>query len=250
MKKIVFISHISEEKDLALFVKEFIESAFLGLIEVFISSDEHSISLGQKWLNNITDALKKCNIEIVLCSYNSIKKPWINFEAGAGWIRDIPVIPLCHSGMEPSNLPLPLNLLQAAKISDIANMNQLLPVLANAIGSNVPKYDFTEFIAKVTTFEANNTFWNYCNNAFKEIHKINGLIIGTLKQGQNIQIFLAEKDIQSIEKFMPFMQLNNLLELQRSGNIRMTHHGVVYRCIIKILPKLESVINDPNFEFA
>ncbi len=30
MKKIVFISHITEEKNLALFVKDFIEKAFLG----------------------------------------------------------------------------------------------------------------------------------------------------------------------------------------------------------------------------
>jgi len=37
-----------------------------------------------------------------------VEKPWVNFEAGAGWVRDIPVIPLCHSGIQPSNLPMPL----------------------------------------------------------------------------------------------------------------------------------------------
>lgn len=47
-KKIVFISHITEEKELAVKTKELIEESFLGMIEVFVSSDEHSISLGQK----------------------------------------------------------------------------------------------------------------------------------------------------------------------------------------------------------
>jgi len=45
-KKIVFISHIKEEKELALQVKHFIEDAFLGIIDVFVSSDENSIPLG------------------------------------------------------------------------------------------------------------------------------------------------------------------------------------------------------------
>jgi hypothetical protein len=249
MKRIVFISHITEEKDLALFVKEFIENAFLGLIEVFISSDEHSISLGQRWLNNITDALKNCSIEIILCSNNSIKRPWINFEAGAGWIRDIPVIPLCHSGMEPSKLPLPLNLLQAAKASDISNMKRLLPVLANAIGSNVPNFDFSDFITKVTTFESKYTFWDECNKIFKEIEMFNGSIIPALKNKQDIKIDLTEIDIRFFEGLMPFLRSNNLLDFNRIGNSKMTSSGVFYDCKINILPKLSSVFTDQKFQY-
>lgn len=114
-KKIVFISHVTEEKELAIKTKELIETSFLGMIEVFVSSDEHNVSLGQKWLDNITNSLKTCAIEIILCSPKSISRPWINFEAGACWIRDIPVIPFCHSGMIPSKLPMPLNLLRNCK---------------------------------------------------------------------------------------------------------------------------------------
>ena len=95
-KRLVFISHIAEEKEVAIAVKELIESSFLGLIEVFVSSDQHSIGMGQKWLDQISAALKECVVEIVLCSPKSINRPWINFEAGAGWVRDISVIPLCH----------------------------------------------------------------------------------------------------------------------------------------------------------
>jgi hypothetical protein len=45
-KPLVFISHITEEKDIAGALKVLVESAFLGMIEVFVSSDPTSIRLG------------------------------------------------------------------------------------------------------------------------------------------------------------------------------------------------------------
>ncbi|MCK9183678.1 MAG: toll/interleukin-1 receptor domain-containing protein [Fibrobacteraceae bacterium] len=247
MKKIVFISHITEEKDLALFVKDFIGKAFLGLIEVFVSSDEHSITLGQKWLNNITDSLKNCSVEIVLCSPKSIIRPWINFEAGAGWIRDIPVIPLCHSGMEPSKLPLPLNLLQAAKANEISSMKLLLPVLAQAIGSNIPQYDFSDFIISVNDFEKKYTFWSECNKSFGEIDKFNKKIIPALKTGKDIQIQLTEVDIRFFESIIPFLKANNILDFDRIGGVIMTPSGTFYGCNITRMSGIDTVFKDANF---
>ncbi len=81
-KPVVFISHINEEKDVALTFKNLVESNFLGMIDFFVASDQSSIQLGQKWLNSVTDALKSCVIEIIICSPKSVQRPWINFEAG------------------------------------------------------------------------------------------------------------------------------------------------------------------------
>jgi TIR domain len=117
-KPVVFISHIDDEKEIAAAFKSLIEKAFLGLINVFVSSDARSIELGERWLNAITEALKTCAIEFIICSPISIKRPWINFEAGAGWVRDVPVVPLCHPGIQPAGLPLPLNLLQGANLNE------------------------------------------------------------------------------------------------------------------------------------
>lgn len=158
-KPIVFISHITEERELAHKVKKLIEDSFLGMMEVFVSSDETSISAGSRWLDNISEALGTCSIELILCSPKSIQRPWINFEAGAGWVRGIPVIPLCHSGMEPSKLPIPLNLLQSIKLSEISGLKLLIPVLSKAINSNEPKIDFSDFIKDVSLFEEIYTFW-------------------------------------------------------------------------------------------
>ena len=161
-KPLVFISHITEEKEIAIAFKELIESNFLGMLDVFVSSDEDSIHMGQKWLDRISNGLKTCAIEIVLCSPISISRPWINFEAGAGWVRDIPVIPLCHSGIEPATLPIPLNLLQAAKANEVSSLKLIFPVLAQAIGAKTPNIDFDDFVAKVAKFEIRYTFWDAC----------------------------------------------------------------------------------------
>jgi hypothetical protein len=128
-KPLVFISHITTEKEIAVALKGLVEQAFLGMVEVFVSSDPNSIAMGGRWLDNITYGLKKCVIEIVLASPVSVTRPWINFEAGAGWVRDIPVIPLCHSGMTPSALPAPLSSLQAALATQGTHLERVLPLL-------------------------------------------------------------------------------------------------------------------------
>ncbi len=179
-KSLVFISHITQEKEVAVKLKELINSSFLGLIEVFISSDEESITMGKRWLDGITEALKQCVVEVVVCSPESVKRPWINFEAGAGWIRDIPVVPLCHSGMKRDQLPIPLNMLQAANADDALDLDRIFRVFAKAIGADNPKISFDDFIAKIRLFEEKYTFWDQCNSAFACLEQVNPEIIPTL----------------------------------------------------------------------
>lgn len=155
-KKLLFISHITEEKELAIEFKKLVEKPFLGMLKVFVSSDENSISMGKKWLDNITTALNSCVVEIILCSPQSVQRPWINFEAGAGWIRCIPVIPLCHSGMELSELPTPLNALQGGKLSETDTLKQIFSVLAKELEMDVPSVDLADFIQMVAGFEKNH----------------------------------------------------------------------------------------------
>ncbi|MEK6261145.1 MAG: toll/interleukin-1 receptor domain-containing protein [Planctomycetota bacterium] len=156
-KPIIFISHISEEREIAAALKRLVESSFMGMMDVFVSSDPASIHLGQKWLDQISFALKNCAVEIVLASPISVRRQWVNFEAGAGWIRDVPVIPLCHSGMTPARLPAPLNTLQAAMASDESQLKLIFPELAKALGSGVPTPDFSEFVATVKQYEQTST---------------------------------------------------------------------------------------------
>lgn len=106
-KPIIFISHISEEANLAAILKAHVEADFIDTVTVYVSSDTESISAGENWLTSIDVALNKACIELILCSKASIKRGWINFEAGAGWMRHIPVVPVCHTRLLPEDLPMP-----------------------------------------------------------------------------------------------------------------------------------------------
>jgi hypothetical protein len=250
MKPILFISHITEEKDLALAFKDLVEKHFLGMLEVFVSSDEHSIGMGQRWLDNITNALKSCVVEIILCSPQSLKRPWINFEAGAGWIRDIPVIPLCHSGMEPSQLPMPLNLLQAAKAGEVGGLKLVFPVLANALGAQSPSIDFTEFTEYVKMFERRYTFWDSCNQAFTQLNQFDAHIIPRLKQGGAVVLPLSETNFEYLFKVISFLTEYDLVLIEKTGSASMSSStGFSYQCVISGLPGLQSVLSDSAFKF-
>ena len=250
MGTLVFISHIVPENEVAIAFKELIEASFLGMIEVFVSSDEHSIAMGQRWLDEITKALKTCSIEIVLCSPQSVKRPWIHFEAGEGWIRDIPVIPLCHSGMVPSKLPLPLNLLQGATATEVASLNLILPVLARAIGSKTPKTDFSNFVSRVTAFEATYTFGDACNTAFRRIHALDAAIIPKLRFGQTIGLSLTETTIGKFEELMAFLTQHDVLRFERTGADMMTAKGCFSSCSLVPLRRLHEVMTNPNFKVS
>jgi hypothetical protein len=242
-KALVFISHITEEKEIAILFKELIESSFLGMIEVFVSSDGESISMGQRWLDEITVALKECTIEIIICSPDSVNRPWINFEAGAGWIRNIPVIPLCHSGAEPNKLPAPLNLLQAAKATEISGLKLILPVLAQALNSKIPSVDFSDFVEKVRQFEEKYTFWNTCSEA---LSLIDSNMLSILKSGSSVKVEITETQINTLSSPLKFLEHHQILKMVSYGSVNVgggaTRHGYE----IKPMVHLKEITENPN----
>jgi DNA-binding MarR family transcriptional regulator len=140
----VFVSHITEESEVAKVIKEWVESTFLGQFDVFVSSDSDSIPAGTKWLDEITNAITSSKIILLLCSSNSIHRPWINFEAGCGWAKSIPVIPICYGGLSRNELPPPINALQALNLDE-----QLPKKLFDAIAKHLdvkrlPRINFAE----------------------------------------------------------------------------------------------------------
>ena len=139
----VFISHISEEAGIALVLKNLIESTFLGQWNVFVSSDSDDIPPGSRWLEQIDKALGDTRIFIILCSPISVARPWINFEAGCAWIKRIPIIPVCHSGLTTSDLRPPISTFQGLNVEDQGFPKQLLQALAKYLGvSRIPTIDY------------------------------------------------------------------------------------------------------------
>ena len=141
----IFISHITVERGLAALLKQKIEKHFLGWVDVFVSSDQDSIQAGEPWLDALQRSLATASMAIVLCSPESINRPWLNFEAGAAWLRKIPVVPLCHSGLEPEKLPMPLSALQGGKVSDPESLVRLYNRIAELIPSLCPDVDWKSY---------------------------------------------------------------------------------------------------------
>ena len=147
----VFVSHITEESEVAKVIKEWIESTFLGQFEVFVSSDSDSIPAGTKWLDEITKAITSSKIILLLCSANSIHRPWINFEAGCGWAKSISVIPICYGGLTRNELPPPINALQALNL-DEELPQKLFEAIANHLGvKRLPRINFAEMYEELAT---------------------------------------------------------------------------------------------------
>jgi hypothetical protein len=129
-----FISHISEEALEARALKISLEAAIPGG-EFFVSASD--IHLGDAWLKVIDDALVDAKLILSLCSPNSVRRPWINFESGSGWSRQLPVVPLCYKGLRRDQLPDPLHIFQGVELTNATSFRHLVERIASVLGQAV-----------------------------------------------------------------------------------------------------------------
>lgn len=149
----VFLSHISCEANLADIVEHHVLRDFIGLVSVFVST-QASIVVGSKWLDEVTTALNRANLHVVLASPDSVKRKWINFEAGAAHVRGVPIIPLCHSGLTPPQLPVPLSAYEGLMLSSESGFRRFYSAIAGTLGSNLPSVDYAAYAREVSAFQA------------------------------------------------------------------------------------------------
>jgi TIR domain len=149
----IFLSHLTVESKLADMVKGRLVHDFIGLVDVFVSSDRTSIPVGSRWLSEVNTALSRASVHVILCSPESVARPWIQFEAGAAQIRGIPIIPICHSGLTPAQLPVPLSEWEGVNAASASGMQKFYDSIAKLLGSDVPAVDFEVYASEVITFE-------------------------------------------------------------------------------------------------
>lgn len=214
MKPVVFLSHISEESDLATIVKDQIANDFLGMIDVFQSSSPKSIQPGQRWLERIDQNLQQAEVVILLCSEKSVARPWLNFEAGAGWIKNVPVIPICHSGMRPSRLPLPLNLLNGIMASELGGWNHLYGVLASRLGSATPTLKQNGFLEDVSRFEREYSLLSDIRGAVQTIGSVDrvfGVFFSPSNRIRTLKGSMFENLKNALEPSLALMQQRGMI---------------------------------------
>lgn len=183
-KPVIFLSHIHEEKELALIIKNAIEEEFSGFVEVFVSSDGTSIKAGENFLKKIEDGLINCVGGVYLISQASVKKPWINFELGALWIRNalnlsselpgIPALPFCHSGMYKSELPQPISNLNAIEINKASELEFAFRSLQHALGGRGKlRTNFNDLTTKIIQLELQYTTGDNVKSFFNALFNHN-----------------------------------------------------------------------------
>jgi hypothetical protein len=78
----VFLSHLTLERTLAETLENAIDRDFIGLVKFFVSSDTTSIPVGEKWARKMIEGLAESDLHMVLCSTESVRRPWINSGRG------------------------------------------------------------------------------------------------------------------------------------------------------------------------
>jgi len=130
IEKTIFISHVHEDADLAVALKDLIEDAFTGEFTVFVSSDRRSLDIGEDWLPKIKDNLQKASDFIIILSPHSLGRPWVNFEAGAAFGRDINIIPICVRGISVDHVGPPLSSKQLLSIHGEGDVQAIINQIA------------------------------------------------------------------------------------------------------------------------
>jgi len=134
----VFISFIHEEASYAKAVQSFITQILGSEAKPFLSSDKMQVYAGEKWLERIMDELEQAKVVILMLSEESVKRPWVNFEAGAAWTRGIMTIPVCFAGLRKDNLPKPYSSLQAVDLHSSGDDEYLAKSVAHHLNIREP----------------------------------------------------------------------------------------------------------------
>lgn len=144
----VFISFVHEEERYAQAVQYFLREALPeSKLDVFTASDRWAIYAGEKWLDRIFEELQAAKIVILILSEKSVVRPWVNFEAGAAWLKGAVVIPVCIGKMTKDTLPKPYSSLQAVELQNKDDQYYLLSSTCHHLGLRPPlPEDLVEFM--------------------------------------------------------------------------------------------------------
>jgi len=135
----IFVSFIHEEGETAAAVQKFVNHMLSGQANAFLSSDKFQVYAGELWLERILEELSTAKVVLLILSEKSVTRPWVNFEAGAGWFTKKKIIPLCIKELNKDNLPKPYSSLQAIDLKYTDEQLYLIRSIAHHLGIEEPE---------------------------------------------------------------------------------------------------------------
>lgn len=157
-KDLLFISHVHTEKAFAQYLGNLFQTHYRNAFEIFVSSHEKmGVQSGTSINTTVIENLKRCKIILVCCCSASIDKPWIHFEAGAGVVRGIPVVPVCYGGMQFGNLPSTLSGQSGLNMSDQDDIVKLNGAIATTFNLGIAELDDKNIQKLISISESNKS---------------------------------------------------------------------------------------------
>ncbi|HEP1375020.1 TPA: toll/interleukin-1 receptor domain-containing protein [Streptococcus pyogenes] len=247
-KPIIFISHITEERDVAIELKKELSKYYRGMVTFFVSSDSVSIESGSDYYETIISNLKKCHFMITLCSPQSVKREWINFEAGFGVSRGIGVTPLLYKGLEFKDITSPIQRMQGYIMSD-DSLNIIVKSIDEKFGFDNQYHDFNDFMTFVlekatdTEVDAMKEFVKSVTRVIGE-EKIKEISINQTDNGAPTQILITKTKYESLNEFVYSSVFKDDFEMDWRGGA-VYPNGIEYTGIdITLSDRLNNYIND------
>jgi hypothetical protein len=134
----LFISHATSDGEFATVIEMEIRKVFADGINVFCTSSPGTIAPSKDWLSSIEAKLDSAQAVIVLVTPTSVERPWLWFEVGASWMRarkdQAAIYPLCAPEIQMTDLPSPLNRLQALSMGKVQDLKLLFQALIDQFG--------------------------------------------------------------------------------------------------------------------
>lgn len=135
---LIFSSH---DQAVTTSLKEKLVAIAGAEIDFFLSAD--GIPAGSNWPAYLEQGLETANAVIVVMSYAAAASQWVFFEAGYVYSKGRPVIPIGILGLHIETQPPPISLLQGVNVASPNDLNRLIKLLNERLGTNCPAA-FTE----------------------------------------------------------------------------------------------------------
>lgn len=247
IKPNLFISHATSDGEFANAVKQEIEKVFANGVNVFCTSSPGTIPAGTDWLTGIEKKLASAQAVIAIVTPVSIERPWLWFEIGATWGKgrsgDCRIYPLCAPEINLSELPSPLDRLQALSMGKAHDLTLLFEALieqfgfgkissfrASNITKRIPKYKNVKIVEtdleEVAFYSGRYT--GYGDDELMEVIDT-GLFMPDYQRYKNCLGYLqGREDLIRNGKLLHFRDIDREFELPR-GTARRLLNGVAER---------------------
>jgi TIR domain-containing protein len=123
--KLIFLSHAARDQGIAIYLKKIIEEA-IPSSNVFVSSDTEDLRPGDEWVKTIRENLREAKMLLLLASKRGLSRPWVWYETGAAWSREIRMIPCCLGKVKKNGLSAPFSSYQALNADEAGDFRSLL----------------------------------------------------------------------------------------------------------------------------